>query len=107
MLTHFQDPDYKLSLQVANWQREDLEEQYPLCGDCAQRVELVLREKNIPAPRKIEEEDNSWIDLIPDPEPVRLAQKPSFAFATLCRAKGLLWHVSHLSSLIIYGIGMY
>ncbi|CAM0141522.1 hypothetical protein VKS41_003762 [Umbelopsis sp. WA50703] len=101
------DPDYKLSLQVANWQREDLEEQYPLCEDCANKVEQVLREKNIPAPRKIEEEDNSWIDLIPDPEPVRLAQKPSFAFATLSRTKGLLWHISHLTSLIVYSIAIW
>ncbi|CAO3664245.1 unnamed protein product [Umbelopsis vinacea] len=63
------DPDYKQSLQVANWQREDLEEQYPLCDDCARKVEQVLKEKNVPAARRVDEEDDSWLDLIPDPEP--------------------------------------
>jgi hypothetical protein len=101
-----QDPDYKLSLQVANWQREDLEEQYPLCEDCVKKVENVLKEKNIPAASRVDEEDDSWLDLIPDPEPVRLAQKPSVAFAFLSRTRGFMWHMSHLSSVAIYMIGM-
>ncbi|KAI8581514.1 hypothetical protein K450DRAFT_20686 [Umbelopsis ramanniana AG] len=103
------DPDYKLSLQVANWQREDLEEQYPLCEDCSTKVEQVLKEKNIPAMKREadDEEDDSWLDLMPDPEPIKLAQKPSFAFTVLSRVKGLLWHLTHLSSLIIYSLALW
>jgi hypothetical protein len=52
-----------------------------------------------------DEEDDSWLDLMPDPEPIKLAQKPSFAFTVLSRVKGLLWHLTHLSSLIIFSLG--
>jgi hypothetical protein len=101
------DPDYKLSLQVANWQREDLEEQYPLCEECSSKVEKALKEKNVPAIKRgvEDEEDDSWLDLMPEPEPIKLAQKPSFSFTVLSRVKGILWHLTHLSSLLMYSLG--
>lgn len=66
----------------------------------------MLKEKNVPAARRVDEEDDSWLDLIPDPEPVRLAQKPSTAFLVVSRVRGFLWHFSHFSSLMMYSFGM-
>lgn len=67
----------------------------------------MLKEKNVPAIKREadNEEDDSWLDLMPDPEPIKLAQKPSFAFTVLSRVKGFLWHLTHLSSLIVYSLG--